>query len=222
MEQGPTMTISRSSPPASTSRISSRARPTRRDPASSSGSSSSRMAGGRSGRMLSTWRSLVFITARDDRTWFFVCRRSFQGDPCRLAQRQERAAPGIDRRASVDLAAFASSRPAHADAALACARALVDPRRKPPEQRHALPFVEAVHPEPRGAIERGPEDLRPHLAVFASERRIGEERRGGDFSSLDRPGKDAQAVGFAALGAADEAGREGVLLDPRVLAGGFL
>src|SRR5258707_212520 len=60
MEQGPTMTIRRSSWRVRMRMISSRARPTTREPVSPSGSSSSRMARGSRGRMLSMRRVRVF------------------------------------------------------------------------------------------------------------------------------------------------------------------
>src|SRR2546422_2597552 len=63
MEQGPTMTSKRSSSPRRTRVTSLRVRPTTSEPFSLSGSSSSRIAGGRRGRMLSTCRSRVFIGA---------------------------------------------------------------------------------------------------------------------------------------------------------------
>src|SRR5438093_727342 len=59
MEQGPTMTTSRSSSPSRARLISRRARVTVSEPRSPSGCSSSRISGGRSGRKLSMRRSRV-------------------------------------------------------------------------------------------------------------------------------------------------------------------
>src|SRR5205823_14393315 len=61
IEQGPTMTISRSPSPLRMRATSLRARATTCEPLSLSGSSSRRIAGGSRGRMLSTCRSRVFM-----------------------------------------------------------------------------------------------------------------------------------------------------------------
>src|SRR5712691_2217264 len=102
-EHGPTTTIRRSSVPVRIAATSSRAPKMSCEPSSLSGSSSSRMAGGRSGRIDSTRRSRVFIGG----TFYPVARPVFSGQDHerggqRARRREAREAPVDGAKPTVD------------------------------------------------------------------------------------------------------------------------
>ena len=64
-----------------------------------------------------------------------------------------------------------------------------------------------------GAVERGPDDLVAHVAVRPRDRRgRASRRRPAAGRAVDRAGEDPQPVAGLAIGPADEAGREGVVV----------
>src|SRR5262245_31151395 len=112
-------------------------------------------------------------------------------EPGRSRQPAAFARLGEERRSGEMAAAVARELPAHHDAALA--RRNGSPQRDaqlPQQQGNAVRRLER---ERARAVERGPEELRPDVALAVAQRRIRYPRR-GDALARDRPGKDAQPV----------------------------
>ena len=121
----------------------------------------------------------------------------------------------------VQLASLAGDDPGLDNVRLLRHHGMLEVCRKAPQEEEA-DVIKEVGDDAARAVQRTPDELVAHLPGVVGKRAVRCPGRRVQRVAFNRPGEDAQAVARRALRPADEAGRVGVLVTPRIAPRGAL